>query len=209
MKKGFTLSEVMLVLSVIGVIAALTIPGMIQNLQDRQYKVAYKKMYSSLSQATSQMVADNGGTLKGLYSTNLVDAYGNYLGYLRKCAPSETYGNCWAKQGEFKYLNNSIIVGWGNEPGIILRDGTYLFIGNDPGSCNHAFGTLFECATAFVDVNGVKMPNKMGKDIFLIHIFEDSIKPVGIQGDGIDPDSTCVESTGSGYGCGYKYLMGN
>lgn len=37
--KAFTLSEVMLVLSVIGVISALTLPGIIQNTNDKQMKI--------------------------------------------------------------------------------------------------------------------------------------------------------------------------
>lgn len=206
-RKGFTLSEIMLVLSVIGVIAALTIPGTIQTLNNKQYKVAYKKFYSVLSQATMNVADENGGTLKGMYSVNLIDAYGNYIGYLKKCAPAETYGNCWAKQGDFKYLNGSVITGWGGEPSIILRDGAFLFFGDTSGDCTKVSLGMQNCGMAWADINGFKPPNTLGRDIFLFHILDNTIKPVGAPGDSQDPAITCVEGTGSGFGCGSKYLI--
>lgn len=48
--KAFTLSEVMLVLSVIGVVAALTIPGIVQNLNESGYKTTYKKAFATANQ---------------------------------------------------------------------------------------------------------------------------------------------------------------
>ena len=41
--KAFTLSEILITLLVIGVIAALTIPQLIQNVQEWSWKQAWKK----------------------------------------------------------------------------------------------------------------------------------------------------------------------
>ncbi len=58
MKKGFTLAEVLVTLLVIGVIAALTIPQLINSTEDRQMKTAYKKAVSSIANATELMEAN-------------------------------------------------------------------------------------------------------------------------------------------------------
>ncbi|MCR4881520.1 MAG: type II secretion system GspH family protein [bacterium] len=58
MKRGFTLAEVLVTLLVIGVIAALTIPQLINSTEDRQFKTAYKKAVSSIANATELMEAN-------------------------------------------------------------------------------------------------------------------------------------------------------
>lgn len=51
MKKAFTLAEVLITLGIIGVIAALTLPGLIQGYRKKVTETALKKAYSQLSQA--------------------------------------------------------------------------------------------------------------------------------------------------------------
>ena len=51
LRKGFTLAEVLTTLMVIGVVAAMTIPTLLNSTDDQQYKVAFKKSVSVLSQA--------------------------------------------------------------------------------------------------------------------------------------------------------------
>ena len=50
-KLAFTLSEVLITLVIIGIVAAMTIPSIIQSTNDSQYKVALKKNYSNFSKA--------------------------------------------------------------------------------------------------------------------------------------------------------------
>ena len=59
-KKGFTLAEVLITLAILGVVAALTIPGLLANTQGRQYSVGYKKAVSTFGQAINKMVAMEG-----------------------------------------------------------------------------------------------------------------------------------------------------
>jgi prepilin-type N-terminal cleavage/methylation domain-containing protein len=44
-KKAFTLAEVLITLAIIGVVAALSIPSVVRNYQETQYKVAYKSLF--------------------------------------------------------------------------------------------------------------------------------------------------------------------
>ena len=50
-KVAFTLAEVLITIGIIGVVAAMTIPSLLINLQDKQFKAMYKKYYSTLAQA--------------------------------------------------------------------------------------------------------------------------------------------------------------
>ena len=50
-KKAFTLAEVLITLTIIGVIAAITIPNLMQKYTKHQYVVGLKKAYSELSNA--------------------------------------------------------------------------------------------------------------------------------------------------------------
>ena len=50
-KLGFTLAEVLITLGIIGVVAAMTIPTLMQKTNDSEIKSSYKKMLSVLNQA--------------------------------------------------------------------------------------------------------------------------------------------------------------
>ena len=50
-KKAFTLAEVLITLGIIGVVAAMTVPTLINNYQNKQFLVKFQKAYSVLNQA--------------------------------------------------------------------------------------------------------------------------------------------------------------
>ena len=54
---GFTLAEVLITLGIIGVVAAMTMPTLINSTQGAQYKTAYKKALSVMSQAVVMNIA--------------------------------------------------------------------------------------------------------------------------------------------------------
>jgi len=76
-KKGFTLAEILITLTVIGVVAALTIPNLLQNTNQAELKAAWKKTFADVSQAVTLLVNDNGGTLAGAYTD--ANAFANAL----------------------------------------------------------------------------------------------------------------------------------
>ena len=59
-KVAFTLAEVLITLGVIGVVAALTMPALIQNYRNQVVETRLKKFYSSMNQAISMSIKDNG-----------------------------------------------------------------------------------------------------------------------------------------------------
>ena len=56
-RKGFTLAEVLIALVIIGVIAAITIPPLMNKTNEQYTVVAVKKAYFILSQAYQRVVA--------------------------------------------------------------------------------------------------------------------------------------------------------
>ena len=56
---GFTLAEVLITLGIIGVVAAMTMPTLINSTQGAQYRTAFKKSLTVLSQAVVMNIALN------------------------------------------------------------------------------------------------------------------------------------------------------
>ena len=58
--KGFTLAEVLITLAIIGVVAALTIPSVISNSQQQEFKTGLRKAVSVLNSAITMNMAIDG-----------------------------------------------------------------------------------------------------------------------------------------------------
>lgn len=62
--KAFTLSEVLITLGIIGVVAAMTMPVLIANYRENVIKNQFKKAYSLVSQALTRIEVNNGYPLE-------------------------------------------------------------------------------------------------------------------------------------------------
>ena len=71
-KKGFTLAEVLITLGIIGVVAALTIPGLIANHRKKVVEVRLKKFYSTYMNAIEMSQSENGDLSTWDYATQSV-----------------------------------------------------------------------------------------------------------------------------------------
>lgn len=179
--KAFTLAEVLLVLSVIGVIAALTIPTLILKVSDDQYKIAWKKAYSAASQAWTKVIADNGGSAPGtLYAMDKIrwNAFKSQFNIIKDCTGGTSAGNCWAASG---VTPDAVPGGWGGfqanhqityNPSFMTADGASWMIYTDTA------GTRFISYIA-VDVNGPKSPNQWNKDVFTLALLDDRVGDPG------------------------------
>ena len=56
---AFTLAEVLITLGIIGVVAALTMPALIQNYRNQVVETRLKKFYSTMNQAIAMSIKDN------------------------------------------------------------------------------------------------------------------------------------------------------
>lgn len=79
MKKAFTLAEVLITLGIIGVVAAITIPGLMENVRNRDLQAQLKKTYSEWNQISMQFMNDNEQSIPDYTSENGVNALINEL----------------------------------------------------------------------------------------------------------------------------------
>lgn len=197
---AFTLAEVLITLLIIGVVASIIIPNLLNDTQDAELKVAWKKTYSEINQATLRIMNDNGGTLRGVFQSHsdIINFYGNYLSYTKKCINDTS---CWHVANTwFRYDGSQ--VNQNQSYGFILSNGSILApVMFDP-DCNSttSSGNIPKCGWMLVDVNGLKSPNKIERDIFYLYILENRIAPRGIIGD--INNYACP----GGGGCSAKYL---
>ena len=76
-KKAFTLAEVLITLGIIGVVAAMTLPSLINNIQSKQLEAGLKKQYSIISQVFDYMyVNDMCTTTDCLTGTDIYNNFG-------------------------------------------------------------------------------------------------------------------------------------
>lgn len=208
---AFTLAEVLITLGIIGIVAAMTIPTLMKNIQDSQYKQAWKKEFSAMTQVSQRVFSDNGGNIKDLCTNGDHDCFKNffkpYLNYTKECNNGDTIGKCWHNNGgSEKQLNGVSNPDELNTSGLILNDGTLVYFRILSGGCTFSLTSTItdRCGNVNVDINGFTPPNVIGRDIFVIYITSNNIYPGGITGDGGD-----CSTSGKGWGCGAQYLYNN
>ena len=82
--KGFTLAEVLITLAIIGIVAALTIPTLVQNYQERAWNTASQVFQRKLGEALRVMNVQ--GTLAGYTTTEaFVDELSKHIKITRIC----------------------------------------------------------------------------------------------------------------------------
>lgn len=74
---GFTLAEVLITLGIIGVVAALTLPALVQNYRNQVVETRLKKVYSVMNQAIVRSEVDNGA--KELWDFDDPDFFNKYI----------------------------------------------------------------------------------------------------------------------------------
>lgn len=212
-RKGFTLAEVLLTLTIIGIIASYVIPTLMQNIQDAQLKAALKHNYSLMNQATQRVLLDNAGSMVNISPGRdhmvLRNKYLEYFNTILKCsygAEPATKGNCWHLDTDWKRLNGTDPYTGDIVVSAILNNGALVTVYSLQDDCLFATfggGTFYVCGHIKVDVNGFKGPNVVGRDIFEMWIQKDRLMPKGTQGDG--RENTCNASN-TGEGCAAFYL---
>ena len=78
MKKGFKLAEVLITLGIIGVVAALTLPTLIQSYRNQVVETKLKKFYSEINQAIQLSEAEYGAKEEWYADSNQYGSLGDY-----------------------------------------------------------------------------------------------------------------------------------
>ena len=179
---GFTLAEVLITLGIIGIVAALTLPTVINNTKKKEHQEALKKAYSTLQQAFLMYQNDIGEVpTKSSFNTETGGFKKAILPYFQvaiDCGLGTNFYDCVRGGGSPYYNYNNTAkpdTGLLNDGQFITADGMmYLFENSRNGK--YIFVS--------VDVNGYKrLPNKWGHDLFTFELTDDGkLLPMGAVG---------------------------
>ena len=177
MKKAFTLAEVLITLGVIGIVAALTIPGVIEGYKKKETVAKLQKAYTILNQAFKRSQIDNGEYQYWSKGVDIgLDAYYKlyWYPYFQITTICDTYQECG-------YKSNTPWLGSDNQKQPALfshKDFRVPFLTSDGilYSISIASGEADNSLEAFwIDINGPKNPNQYGIDVFLFVPTENNV----------------------------------
>jgi len=226
--KAFTLAETLVTIGIIGIVAAMTIPPLINNYKAQVTATKLKKTYTVLSQAMNAAVAKYGDAKYWPeWDTSAEDILRIYLApeiinaKVYPTATSEDKTMCYERKPQF-YYNGSYQYGWMNKvymkspflanttASMKLMDGTC--IGLNP---NYPRIPIYEKLLA-VDINTPEQkPNMAGYDLFFFTVEGNNIIPYGkhwSRKDLSDPNRTnsChVKAYNGGFVCAAKIMEDN
>lgn len=215
---AFNLSEVLITLVIIGVIAAVTIPVVVANYNEHEKVAKIRKTYTTLNNALSLAIVLGGDSIFTVEANDFNTVKNYFNNYLkdRLSVTKVCYNEkgCW-NSGNTKYLKGGDV--YYNRTGIgigadiitaILADGTFINV-DVYGSASiwTYFGTRVENngLVIFFDINGERKPNVVGKDIFAVIYTKQGLVPVYHNKTAAQIKSDC-SPTGTGYSCIRQYL---
>ena len=230
--RAFTLSEVLITLGVIGIVAAMGIPALVNNYQKREYVSRFKKVYSQLNEVLVGM-ANDGGCIGDLACTGFMHHGQNYLGdeiskrfkIYKNCGPAKQKG-CWPTSVNLNYDGSGATANLDDyaDYKIITADGFSIMINVYGDDCKQKWWTNSRtkhmqkyCGYVFIDVNGLKKPNYLGRDIFRVAITNNptvGLYPAGgldDRTDGVDrwwngSNKSCYEGNKAGMYCAGRVI---
>ena len=176
MKKGFTLIEMLIALVIIGAVLVLTVPQFITSFNKKTYSAGIQKMYIAVDQAVKQMMADERASAVSrttLCNTG-ADTVENTAGaFLKKYFAIET--DCGTKMKPCfadSYRNAKL-----NDITAKIEetfDNHYYCVKVTSGGaiCLKPLENK-DYTQIYVDINGSKSPNVMGRDLFYFKIYDD------------------------------------
>ena len=164
---GFTLAEVLITLGIIGVVAAMTMPTLINQTNGAQYKAAFKKALSSIAQGVTLNVALDDYDMKDLSGTSgsgngtLLELFQKRMNVVKDVKGAITGYSPLNADATPAALTAS-----DSNTSVFFNDGSmFSFTANTSGctkSTASAAASGAKCK-GFIDVNGIKGPNKMVK----------------------------------------------
>ena len=173
MKHGFTLAEILIALSIIGVISVLTLPNIASGTNQKANAKLLETANQAINMATKQVMMDE-------RVTNLADTvFGSNAGtflqrYFRlSLYCGDSYTDCLAPS--YKSLSGTASATTATMLGGktfycgATQSGTVICITNMTTDSGNTHGS----STTVIDVNGKKGPNKNGQDLFSFNIYTD------------------------------------
>lgn len=214
MKIGFTLAEVLITLGIIGIVAAMTLPGLMQSWHDKASVTKVKKAYSLLNQAYTMSKEKNGPVSEWDVTSqkDLTPYFTQFIKNIRICTTKEK--DCSSRQtydltGK-SYTDNLQYYAFIDAGGIAYTFGTGIVSGDEAeqygGSShlNEAAPLQNNMYTIIANIDNKKVL-RWGINTFVFFITDKGIVPYGVIGWG--KESMCDPATPSS-GAGWWNGMG-
>ena len=182
-QNAFTLAEVLITLAIVGIVAALTLPNLIENYKKTVLVNQLKKSMAVAENGFKLIMAKEGVTKlsdtelwqkldnKGAYGLHMTQAFldelKTYFASDHACTSNYSSGlecDFYYRSADYnkiaiKQLNGNLMDReyLGTDYAIYLKDGSIM-------------GLSVFFSTISLDVNGLKAPNQLGRDIFVFKL---------------------------------------
>ena len=165
-KSAFTLAEVLITLGIIGVVASMTLPTLVNKYQKQETVARLSAAYSLVSQAIKRSEVDNGALDywnfeldSQTFSDKYIKPYFQVIAsYKAEDVPKNVHNYCMNGTNCDSYFD------YFDLPKIIIKNGTALSFRTTASGD----GTRF--LTVVADLNGFQKPNTYGKDLFAFSV---------------------------------------
>ncbi len=229
--KAFTLAEILVTLTIIGVVSAMTVPTLMNKVQEHGFRSAMKKKYAEVGAAMIKMNAEEEPYFLGIpykqnmdYTNNpeIFSKYFKVMGNtfvknINQLSFNTGLGQIYNKANAYKLTTIDGVDqgGWvflaHNEDSVAFQlvDGTIMqwsqqmsYTGTDNSQDNQGL---------IVDVNGLKGPNRAGVDVFYFNIdynsnYDPVLKPTKAHAKYAKKDC-CYGGSAKGWGCTVMFLQ--
>lgn len=203
-KAAFTLTEVLITLAIIGVVAALTIPAVVKNYQERAWNTASTVFERKLEEALKSMNTQE--TLAGYSNTlDFVNELSKHIKInkickndnLMSCFEDKVYWGADKEEIDMSKIKDAKNFGqkdWGTENiGIQFANGVTALAAYNPDCSHDPYNNQYtgvSCLAMLYDTDGFKNPNTQLKDLRSINV-----QTLGVNNCAIKlSDGTCLTS---------------
>lgn len=166
---GFTLAEVLITLTIIGVVAALTIPTLISNTNTSKYQTAFKKNISVLNQALLTSKIDGTASLASGIGT------ASELAKVFTVSLNVIANHNVGTHSEVIWLSDGTKIAFVDITSVPSCPDSLVLSGDEVVLASNCY--------AIIDVNGDKGPNDVAteanfSDVYVVGITQNSVIPI-------------------------------
>ena len=176
-KCGFTLAEILVTLGIIGVVAALTAPALVNNTRNAQIGPTLANVKTTIENANKAIIYEEGvdslaDLLTSAGSYNMNNKYQEYLlkqvrGSASIAMNDNSFDSKWTTYDGTDYSGFAARLSQICGNMFVFSDSITLYIWSGTGVYGARGGFGGSLLYVYVDINGAKVkPNTIGKDIF-------------------------------------------
>lgn len=168
--KGFTLAEVLITLGIVGVIASLTMPALMTNVQKNQIGPSFAKAVNSLENSMRYLLASQ--------DARKLDTVCS--GKMRDCLKMAMHGTVTTANASYRTPTGTAYTALDSIKGnaFLTQDGIEYIVADGEGADN-GYDSFMNAPDnekyygkyrkVYIDINGsAKNPNILGRDLFIV-----------------------------------------